>query len=464
MWISIGGGDGNLPAWLNTVTGAVVDNGSIYPPTDDPTPAEFLQHSSIDPASGIAVLDPAYRNPETDTGFGLDLGLYRDYIKPWAQGAAEFAPYAGAVAGAGAGLTALAPGTFGAGSIAGGVAEGVGSASAGAGAAPSISAAGAGATALPSDAIYAIDQAMRATGAATAGEAAQALGYSTVEGYLGSINPSWLSAAGLSAAGLSAASTAANVASAANGAKDIAGGGAAGEKGIADTIKGALDNPLAKTLGALALGGALASTVGGATGEDTAAQQFADEARQIEAERQQKIAEGTGKVNEAFGQFDDDYFSGIQHAAEDYYLPDISRQFDRTMRQLPMRFATRDSSAYAREAGLLEEDRARQEADYKGKALEYANNARATVEQNRGDLVQQVNAGAGVEQAADLAAKRAAAVSRPPTFSPIADLFTKFTANAANTAIARNLQGSSFGAPNTLFSRSPRGAVSYTSG
>lgn len=225
-------------------------------------------------------------------------------------------------------------------------------------------------------------------------------------------------------------------------------------KSIGDNLKSAL-----LVAGAT---GALSAAAGSASPEEANAAAFADQARALEDERQARVQQGVQKVNDAFAGFDDSYFDNVRKSADDYYQPQIARQFTEAARQLPFRYATTNSSAYNRGRGFLEEDRARQEADYHAKSQEYADSQRTNIEGARGDLINQVNAGSGVEDAANIAATRAAAIARPPAFSPIADLFQKYTGDAANLALARSAGGASsnFGAPPILFNRGG-GSVTY---
>lgn len=109
---------------------------------------------------------------------------------------------------------------------------------------------------------------------------------------------------------------------------------------------------------------------------------------------------------------------------------------------MPLAYARTDNSEYARTLGNLERDYQRQLVDVNQKAIDAANQQRSTIEANRGDLLGQVSAGAGIDTAASSAAARAKALLQPPSFSPIADVFQKYTSNAANAVLLN--QGSGY--------------------
>lgn len=157
----------------------------------------------------------------------------------------------------------------------------------------------------------------------------------------------------------------------------------------------------------------------------------AGEARAMEAERQAKIAAATGAVNDNFGQFNDNYFNSIADAFMAYQQPLFDEQVTKARRALPLNVSSTANSDYQRLMGEFETDAQRQQADLRGKATDFANERRAEVERNRADLVSLANAGTDASATASMAASRANALSKPPTFSPIADLFQKYTAGAA---------------------------------
>jgi hypothetical protein len=156
------------------------------------------------------------------------------------------------------------------------------------------------------------------------------------------------------------------------------------------------------------------------------------EMRQQEEERQRRIAESTGAINSQFGQFDDPYFTNIADSYKKFQMPLFQEQSSKARRELPYSYASSDSAEYLRKKEELERDIQRNEAQINDQANDFANTQRGQVETNRSDLVQMANSGTEAGTVAQMANTRAAALARPPTFTPIGDLFQKYTAVAAN--------------------------------
>lgn len=179
-----------------------------------------------------------------------------------------------------------------------------------------------------------------------------------------------------------------------------------------------------------------------------------------EQQRQQRIAEGTGAVNTAFGNsFNDDYYGNIANMYKSHYAPLIEEQYQRTLRDLPYQFASTGSSEFQRRTGELEADYQRQLVDSASQAQQFANDRRANVENQRQNLIGQVTSGADPGTAATLASGVVKSLSAQPTFSAVGDLFAKYTANAANAAGFNRQQLPNNNTPLTFPQQS--GAVSY---
>lgn len=161
----------------------------------------------------------------------------------------------------------------------------------------------------------------------------------------------------------------------------------------------------------------------------------ADEMRRQEAERQARITAGTTKVNDTFAQFGDDYYGGVSKAFLDYHTPLVDEQYQAALRGLPAQFGSTASSEYNRALGELTRDYERQKVTMQDSAKSFADQQRQSIENARSTLLSQVQAGAGVEAAGTMATQQAAAVARPPAYSPIGDLFQKYTALGANYAL-----------------------------
>ncbi len=173
-------------------------------------------------------------------------------------------------------------------------------------------------------------------------------------------------------------------------------------------------------------------------------------ARDAEAERQGRITEGTSSINSAFSGFDDSFFGNIEQSANDFFSPRIDRQFDDTRETLIKNLARQgnlNASTGATQLADLDTSGREQRVSFADKARGFATDARADVENNRNNLLLQLQASADPAAAAAAAAGQARVLSAPPSFDLIGDLFTKFANNAAVQIGAANR---GFGNPSSL--------------
>lgn len=177
---------------------------------------------------------------------------------------------------------------------------------------------------------------------------------------------------------------------------------------------------------------------GGSAPEDHSA----EIAAQKEAERQARIAAGTKQINSIFGAFGDDYYDGVAKAYSEHYLPLVDEQYADAKKALVLSAPGGvGSSAYAKRLGDLEKQYLREQVSIGERAAQQANQYRGDVATNRQQLLAQLEAGTGVDTAASLAAERAKALNAPQAFSPLGDIFGKFTADAANySSASQNIQ------------------------
>jgi hypothetical protein len=141
--------------------------------------------------------------------------------------------------------------------------------------------------------------------------------------------------------------------------------------------------------------------------------------------------------------FDDAYFKSVADAYLAYQKPQLDQQIAVARRALPSRFASTASSAYQTQAANLERDYTRNVADLSDKALDFANTQRSAVEGNRSDLIGLANSGTDSSSLASQTSARIAALSKPPAYSPLADMFAKYANTAGNYAQA-NVYGQMF--------------------
>lgn len=200
---------------------------------------------------------------------------------------------------------------------------------------------------------------------------------------------------------------------------------------------------------------------GGSDGGSEVAQVRADEAA-----RQERIRTGTAKISEMFdGQFTDEFYDKRKEAFTGYALPQLADQTKDAQKQLTFALDRRgalDSSSRASLGTELEKKRALLETEIKDKGTDFANTARANVEGARSDLTNTLNATGDTEAAVKSAQARSAVLSQTPGFSPLASMFSDFTAGLGQQAAAERAFAYGAGpkpAVSTGLFGTPRGAV-----
>lgn len=188
----------------------------------------------------------------------------------------------------------------------------------------------------------------------------------------------------------------------------------------------------------------------------------AELARQREEERQARIDEGRGEIDEAFKPFDDTYFSGVEKTYSDYYTPQIDDQYADARKKLVLalsRTGNLNAGAGAQQLGSLKQKYDTQSTAYANQARDQANEYRGKIENEKSDLYAQNRSAADPAAIAVDAASRAGTLSTAPSASPIGALFSDVLSNIA-TGIAAERQG--YRGLNTgLFSPKKGESVSY---
>lgn len=125
--------------------------------------------------------------------------------------------------------------------------------------------------------------------------------------------------------------------------------------------------------------------------------------------------------------FNDDYFNSIADKFSKFQTPILDTQIETARRELPYKYASTDSAEYQRAAAELERDAAQQRAQVASQGQDFANTQRSQVENERSNLLNMAIGGADANTLAQSANSHAAALAKPPSFSPIADAFQKYT-------------------------------------
>lgn len=171
----------------------------------------------------------------------------------------------------------------------------------------------------------------------------------------------------------------------------------------------------------------------------------AEIARQQEQERQTRINTGKESIDQAFSVFDPAYYDKFKADYTDVYNPQVDDQFGDARQKLKYnlnRAGTQDSTPGQKAFSDLTEGYGDQRRAVESKALEATNNVKSQVEGNKSDLYAQNTASADPSLAAISAVGRAGSLQTPPSFSPLADLFSGLT-----NAGAAYMSGSNRGLP-----------------
>jgi hypothetical protein len=196
----------------------------------------------------------------------------------------------------------------------------------------------------------------------------------------------------------------------------------------------------------------------------------AAQARADEQARQEKIRKGTAQIGDIFDKnFNDDFFTKRRQSYLDFASPQLEDQYGKAQRELTYSLARSgnlDSSARADLEGQLKKLYDTNKQQIADQALGYEKDARTGVEDARSGLVTTLNATGDVDSAVNSANARAAALSKPATYSPLAQLFADFTAGLGTQAAQERAAYMSGGAYqpryNTGLFGTPTNAVKVT--
>ncbi len=165
--------------------------------------------------------------------------------------------------------------------------------------------------------------------------------------------------------------------------------------------------------------------------KDGGASQIAAQDRADEAARQARIRQGTTNVNSTFdNQFTDDYYGKQRQNYIDYASPQLEDQYGNAQKQLTFaldRGGNLDSSARADLEGQLQKKYDLNKQQIADQGLSYQNQAKNSVEDARAQLISMLNSTGDATGAANQALARASALSTPPQYSALSNLFSDFT-------------------------------------
>lgn len=186
----------------------------------------------------------------------------------------------------------------------------------------------------------------------------------------------------------------------------------------------------------------------------------AAQAQQDEADRQARIQQGRSAIDQAFGQFDDGYFTKFRNAYGDYYNPQIDKQYERAQDKLKAQLAGQGilesgvgNQAFADLAGTYSDNK----ASISKQADAAVNGLRGNINNAKTSLYTADAAAGDPGQIASQATATATALAQPQAYSPLADLFAgalnSYGAYRQSQAIQGNTGGGGSFTPDFLRSQ-----------
>lgn len=162
----------------------------------------------------------------------------------------------------------------------------------------------------------------------------------------------------------------------------------------------------------------------------------AAEARAREAERLQRILDGTAHINQQFAGFNGDFYSNIAEAFKNFYNPQIDRQAAQAQRAIALNPAggSRQSSAYARQLGELLGEVEETRVNVRNRASDAATQHRGRVEESRRRLIDSAEEGETLDNLTAATSGALPSLAAPTSYDPMGDLFTRYLVMAANRA------------------------------
>lgn len=162
--------------------------------------------------------------------------------------------------------------------------------------------------------------------------------------------------------------------------------------------------------------------------------------REQEQARQARIREGTARIDNIFdSQFTPDYFDRQQQNYMSYATPQLNDQYADANKKLLFaldRSGQLEGSSRASLGGELQKKYDLSEQKIKDDALAYKTQAMSSTEDARSNLISTLNATGDADAAAKSAIARSQALSQPPAYSPLTQMFADFTSVLGTQAAA----------------------------
>lgn len=172
----------------------------------------------------------------------------------------------------------------------------------------------------------------------------------------------------------------------------------------------------------------------------------AELARQQEAARARRIAEGQTQIDQAFGQFNDPFYTGRSKAYTDYQTPQLETQYDQAKKNLVYalsRTGNLRSTTGAQRFASLDDTYNNERLGIQDRATATANDARSSVENMRSTLLNNLSSTADSDAAAQNALAQAQLLSQPTPFASLGQVFQNIAAGLSTVTGPGGLTGGS---------------------
>lgn len=177
-------------------------------------------------------------------------------------------------------------------------------------------------------------------------------------------------------------------------------------------------------------------------------QQATTQADAAQAQAQQTASSDQGIVNNAFSQFDPQYFQNYQNAYTNYYQPQIQDQYHTAKDQLTAALSgagTLESTVGANALANLAKRSTDQTAQIAAQGAAASQALQGNVASQKASLLGQANASVDPTQLASNAQAQTTALAAPTSYSPLGNVFSDLlgpvTAAAKGTASTVGAQG-----------------------
>jgi uncharacterized protein YciI len=181
----------------------------------------------------------------------------------------------------------------------------------------------------------------------------------------------------------------------------------------------------------------------------------AELARQAEEQRQSRITQGQSAIDQAFGGFNDDFYTGYQNQYNDFYNPQIDEQYGDASKRLKLQLARTGNltgSVGANQLADLQKYYDAQKLSISGRGIDAANNLRSNIDNSKSQLYANNRASADPGNATSAAAAAAQSLQPTAPSDVLANVFGGFFDQLGNVNAIKNQQQYSQGSGVKSFS------------